>query len=99
MFDCLEDEEIRPVWKAFGAQQGFLAEELRRCQQNMIGDEEELTAFKAKLRTDGQETTRLGSSSRAALLHLGRDSTPEEVMAIEQIESKRVKRVNTQKEK
>ena len=80
---------MRSVWKSFEAQQKFLAEELRKCQQNLVRDEKELNAFKDRLRTDEEEINRLGSSARAALLNLGRDADPEEVIAAtEEIETK-----------
>ena len=67
---------MRPVWNSFEAQQDFLTEELRKCQQHMVREEKELNALKERLRTDEEEITRLGSSARAALLNLGRDTTP-----------------------
>ena len=87
MFEYLHDDKMRPVWKSFEAQHDFRAEELRKCQQNMVRDEKELSAFKERLRTDEEVISRLGSSVRAALLNLGRDPTTEEVIAaIEEIQ-------------
>ena len=89
LFEYLHDDKVKPVTRSFEAQQDFLAEELRKCQQNMVRDEKELNAFKDRLRTDEEEIARLGSSARAAMLNLGRDATPEEVIAaIEEIETK-----------
>ena len=46
--------------------------------------------FKERLRTDEAEITRLDSSARAALLNLGREATPEDVIAaIEDIETEK----------
>ena len=56
--------------------------EPRKCQENMIRYEKGLNAFKDRLRTDEEEITRLGSSARTALLNLGREATPEEVVAV-----------------
>ena len=56
----------------------------------MVRDEKELNAFKERVRTDEEGITRLGSSAREALLNVGRDATPEEVIAAtEEIETER----------
>ena len=70
LLEYLQGDKMRPFWKSFEAQQDFLAEELRTCQQDVVRDMKELNAFKDRLRTDEEGITRLGSSARMALLNL-----------------------------